>query len=229
MLGYNPNRDSGIAEPRSYVEIGKESLQGLVDEYDFVPTATQRYFAQLVYNVGSGGGGGSGFEPYEVEALKKLVPYADALTAIADSSLITVNIDLNDFGTSVTDEETLLRVYTDPATGEYEIINRDPDGDDNYNTAEYIIIIPGYTCNVEAYAWVDQPGGTVTPDMEKLLPKLTYFPKEQAGLDKNGEQYKYGKTIIYLDKENEYEAITELPSDKRILRVTYIQLPSKNR
>lgn len=56
MKKYNPNRDSGVADPRSYVEIGKESLQGLVEEYDFVPDATKRYFAKIVYNVGPGGG-----------------------------------------------------------------------------------------------------------------------------------------------------------------------------
>ena len=232
MIGYNPNRDSGIAEPRSYVEIGKDSLQGLVEEYDFVPVATQRYFAQLVYNVGPGGGGGGGeFTPDEVMALRKLMPlsgYVDALMGVINNSICTVDIDLSQPGNDITNNEKLLRVienpnntYTiiDPTSEEYAL-----SGDNNYSTVEYLINIPGYTCNIEAYAWVNQPGGEVTQDMEKLIPKLTYFPTKIAGDD-----YPYGKTVIYLDKENEYDTIMELPEGKRILRVTYVQLPSKTK
>jgi hypothetical protein len=59
IIGYNPNRDSGIAPARSFIEIKKTDFpSSAISEYDFAPT--QRYFAQLVYNVGPGGVGGTG-------------------------------------------------------------------------------------------------------------------------------------------------------------------------
>jgi len=53
VKGYNPNKDSGIAEPRSYVEVNKDNLQGLTEEFEEVPADIQRYFAKIVFNIGS--------------------------------------------------------------------------------------------------------------------------------------------------------------------------------
>lgn len=52
ILGYDPNRDSGIAEARSYVEIPKDALSGMVDD-SMNPKG--RFFAKLVYSFNGGG------------------------------------------------------------------------------------------------------------------------------------------------------------------------------
>lgn len=221
MIGYNPNRDSGIAEPRSYVEIGKDSLQGLVEEYDFVPVATQRYFAQLVYNVGPGGGGGGGeFTPTEVTALKNLSTVATALMGIASANTQEYIID---FG-STTIEESDINVYNkliaveyDETQKEYRAIPVSAIHDDSYEYSDFIINISGYVCDIECYNWMDEEHTRVSPTTERLLPKITYNPTI-------GE---YGKTTIFLDQTYEYNAITGLPAGKQILKISYMQLPSK--
>jgi hypothetical protein len=52
MLGYNPNRDDGVAPNRSFIEIPSSLLpEGLIQEYDQLPEEKRRYFAQVVYMV----------------------------------------------------------------------------------------------------------------------------------------------------------------------------------
>ena len=224
MIGYNPNRDSGIAEPRSYVEIGKEDLQGLVEEYDFVPTATRRYFAQLVYNVGpgsGGGGGGSQFNQAQYEALLALIDVKNELIGIATQAIktFTINLDTAPEESDITKELVIISVKYNEDTHEYDAVPV-PDPEDvpeNYNYAEYLINVPGYVCNVECYNWLTSPEESLetTPTMERLLPKITYDPT--IG--------KFGTTTIFLDKQYEYDAIRALPEGKRLLKISYTQIP----
>ena len=87
-MGYNPNRDSGQVFTRGFVEISKDKIPSeLIEEYGFVPSATQRYFAQLVYNVNGGGSssGGSDFTQADREKFNQLItliPYIDLLIAV---------------------------------------------------------------------------------------------------------------------------------------------------
>lgn len=222
VQGYNPNRDSGVADPRSYVEISKEDLQGLVEEYDFVPTATQRYFAKVVYNVGPGGGGGGGgeFTPTQVEALKELAGIKNALVGIAQANIQTFIINLETDPIEEHDinaEYKIISVEYDEDSNQYHVIPSSQIHDENYEYADYLINIPGYVCGFECYNWMNEEHTQVTPTMEKLLPKLTFDPNI-------GD---YGKTTIFLDKTYEYDEIKKLPSGKQLLKISYIQIPKK--
>lgn len=90
-----------------------------------------------------------------------------------------------------------------------------------------MIIIPGYICSVECYVQITET--TISTLMERFIPKSTYIPASEAG-----ENYPYGKSIIFLNKEHEYDLITGLPphqdSDKNSheILISYIQLGQKN-
>ena len=78
MAGYNPNRDSGIAQPRSYAEIGKGDVDGMVEESEGVPQENQRYFAQLVYNINASGGNGmTGYNPNKDSGIAETRGYVE--------------------------------------------------------------------------------------------------------------------------------------------------------
>ena len=87
LISYNPNRDSGQVFQRGFVEISKDKIPSdLIEEYGFVPEPTKRYFAQLVYNLGAGSGGGSSggsdftaADREKFEQLVTLIPYIDLL------------------------------------------------------------------------------------------------------------------------------------------------------
>ena len=243
MTGYNPNRDSGIAEPRSYVEIGKEDLQGLVEEYDCVPVATQRYFAQLVYNVGpgsGGGGGGSQFNQAQYEALLALIDVKDELIGVAKQAIQSIYVDVETLGTSITEIGKIIPVTF--TNGKYVYNSGDVDDDNDDDKPEYLINIPGYACGITCYVWIEEPSDSNDPDtgvvsntMERLYPKLLYIPPadiSSVGIefdDENKELVKkFGLTQIFLNKENEYDVIKLLPLEKRKLRISFIQLPAKN-
>lgn len=148
MSGYNPNKDSGIADARSYVEVDKTSLQGLIKEYDFVPDATKRYFAKVVYNVGAGsggggGGGGSDFNENEIQALRDLIAAKDEIIGISKSSIKTIIIDLdNEMGTEMSTNNTIIPVTLNTDTNKYEIIQDSDDIDGDGDNTEYMINIP---------------------------------------------------------------------------------------
>jgi len=239
MTGYNPNRDSGIAEPRSYVEIGKDSLQGLVEEYDCVPVATQRYFAQLVYNVGPGGGGGgsSDFTPSEIAALKELVQQKDALIGIATQAIQTIDVSTTELGNSVGLIGKIIPVKF--VNNQYTYNTGTVIDDNNDDLPEYLINIPGYACGIACYVWIDEtdPNSGISNTMERLYPKLLYTPptelstigipiSEFSSEDKDNIQ-KYGITQIFLNFENEYKVIKELPDGKNTIRISFIQIPAK--
>ena len=65
--------------------------------------------------------------------------------------------------------------------------------------------------------------------MERFLPKSTYIPAIEAG-----EEYPYGKSIIFLNKEHEYDLIKALPphqdssKNSHSIKISYIQLGQKN-
>lgn len=240
MMGYNPNRDSGIAEPRSYVEIEKTDLQGLVNEYDFVPAATQRYFAQLVYNVGPGSGGNSIFTAEQIAGLIQLLEQKDRLIVLSKTTgMETITIDISDFDlnapvarfSSIDDENTILAAAKDE-NNEYQLIKDENDFDGNGDKLEYLLNIPGYVCSVECYSWVGEVGGDTTPQPDKILVKSTYLTQKdlmaltETNSELQVEKFPAGRTTIYFNPED-LILIKELPEGQRKIFITYITLPTK--
>ena len=239
MMGYNPNRDSGIAEPRSYVEIEKTDLQGLVEEYDFVPKATQRYFAQLVYNVGPGSNGSS-FTAEQVAGLIQLLEQKDRLIVLSKTTgMETVTIDISDFDltapaarfSSIDDENVILAAAKDE-NNNYQLIKDSNDFDKNGDTTEYLLNIPGYVCSVECYSWLTEEGGATTSQPDKILVKSTYLTQKDLLAMKETdssiqvEKFPAGRTTIYFTPED-LTLIKQLPDNYRKIFITYITLPTK--
>ena len=141
-MAYDPNRDSGIAEPRSYVEISKDVVSGLVED---TLNPTGRYFAQLVYNVGQGGGGGgSQFDEHEATQLKRLVDYVDALIGLSNLQVKCISIPLQiNTATNSTygvDDPGVILAASRGADGDYRIEN-DVNNIDGDTETEYLLNI----------------------------------------------------------------------------------------
>lgn len=231
-MAYNPNRDSGIAPARSFIEIKATDFPAeAVEEFDFVPT--QRYFAQLVYNVGSGsiGGGGSisGFTGGEIETLHKLIEKSNVLLALSDVSVETFELELSladPKNANITDENSVMAVQIDSNSNRYYLVEDTYNIDNDPNT-EYLLNVPGYVCGIECYTWFNE--NTVSSVTERFIPKMTYLPykaDDTAEAELNTKDYPNGKTIIYLNY-TEFKAITELPKPYNILKIHTLKMPSK--
>lgn len=234
-MAYNPNRDSGIAEARSYVEIDKDKLTAeQVEEFEFSPT--RRYFAQLVYNVGptTSIGGGGQFTDGQIEKLTALLEKADVLLGLATTCIETHIIKLNlaePETASLTDEKTIIAVQLETDSNTYSIV-QDTNNIDLDDNTEFLLNIPGYVCGIECYTWID--ANNVSQVTERFIPKMTYLPhKEDDENDtttpeelKTGN-YPNGKTIIYLSA-NEFKDLSELPDKYRILKIHTLKTTSND-
>lgn len=221
-MAYNPNRDSGQVLQRGFIEIPKDKIpSGLIEEYDFVPSPTQRYFAQLVYNVGSGTGGGSDFTAADREKFDKLVsylPYMDLMIAATGIKMETLDVTMefpNDNTLSITDTEKIIPVQLVEGTNEYSIL-KDSEDIDNDPKTEYLLNVLGYVSAVECYVWIDKDQQLCSERTERFLPKITF--------DSPTEEYPYGKSTIYFS-QFDFEDISELPAGKNIVRIHYLKLP----
>lgn len=220
-FGYNPNRDSGIAPARSYIEIPKEKLQGMVSEYNLPGlNPTQRYFAQVVYNVGASTGG-SGLSATDTANLLWLEKNLTKL-----SGLLELTVDLNTIDIPIkpivetktlelSTENIIIPVYKS-ADGTIEIVGDNEDYD-NDPTTEFLINVQGFVCGVECHTWLDDNKTAVTQTLERFLPKMTFLPKST--------QYPFGLTRIFLSRF-EYNLIAELPEEVRKIRIIYQRMPT---
>jgi hypothetical protein len=229
VLGYNPNRDSGIAAARGYIEIPKDSLpSGLIQEYGFVPEPTQRYFAQLVYNVGSGGmnGGMSESDAEKFEQLKGLIPYIEYIKAAAGIQLKELVIDYAEVSGLISSENSLETKNTPvPVTvdekGKYEVV-LDTDNIDKIQFTDILINVEGYVSSTECYVWEQGYSNTTIPDSAvsdktvRFLAATTYTPPSTEN--------PFGVSTIYLNS-NMWESIGKLPVGKQIIKIFYLQLP----
>lgn len=88
--GYNPNRDSGIALDRAFVQIPSSTIATGIDEYDFVPEQNKRYFAKLVHVVNSTGGDTTGYNPNRDSGIAEARGYVEvSKTQLQKSGLIS--------------------------------------------------------------------------------------------------------------------------------------------
>ena len=221
-MGYNPNRDSGIAFARSFVEVSADKLSGLIEEFEFVPDPTKRYFAQLTYNVGENN---SPFTDVEITKLKQLSEISDALIGMSTLSIKSVIIEVppmpsTDSTESITKTNTFIPVIKVNDT--YELV-ADTDNFDGDEETTYLLNINGYVCGVECYRWLDEVGGEVSPKMDRILPRSTYIPAGEVNIT----GYPYGRTVIYLTNE-EYDSIAGLSAANttdtkyNVIKVYYI-------
>ena len=229
VLGYNPNRDSGIAAARGYIEIPKDSLpSGLIQEYGFVPVPTQRYFAQLVYNVGSGGmnGGMSEADTEKFNQLKELIPYIEYIKAAAGIQVKELIIDYSEVSGLINSENTIdLKNTPVPVqineNGEYEVI-LDTEDIDKTQSTDILINVEGYVSSTECYVWEQGYSDTAIPDSAvstntvRFLSATSYSPPSTEN--------PFGISTIYLNS-NMWESIGKLPDGKRIIKIFYLQLP----
>jgi hypothetical protein len=257
VLGYDANRDSGIAEARSYVEISKADLpEGLLASQQINPTC--RVFAQLVYNVGATGQ--TDFNTSQVAKLQQLAENAEAIMGMLNLQMHTKDVVIpsgittNDNNISMHQTKNKLMVARLNETGEpiaqYDTTqtslgsiiadNDDIDGDrGTKHESLYIININGYVSSTECFTWLNQRGGTVSKLMDRFLPKITYIPYNQltSGLQ---SIYPYGRSIIYLTAD-EYNYISEFQGHSitdnsgnkiidlcNIIRIHYLTIPSAN-
>lgn len=165
---------------------------------------------------GGGGGGESQFTPDQVNALLELIDHKNALVGVATQAIQTINITLDTFGTSIDQQGVIIPVkYIDDG---YRVISPvEVEDDNNDDLPEYLINVPGYACGIECYVWLDNNNTIVSNTMERCYPKLLYDPTKGQ----------YGTTQIFLNKVHEYDVINALPLDKRIIKISYIQLTSK--
>ena len=221
MFGYNPNRDSGIAPARSYIEIKKTDFpEDAVKEYDIAPT--QRYFAQLVYNVGPGGTGGTGgLSAADTENLLWLRENISQIKGVLALTvdLNTIDVEIKPLQTitesDLNSENTVIPVYK-TVDGTIEIIEDSQNLDGDIET-EFLINVQGFVCGVECHTWIDSSRGVVNQTLERFLPKMTYEPKTT--------EYPFGLTRIFLSRY-EYQLIAELPEQVRKIRIIYQRMPA---
>lgn len=235
VLGYNPNRDSGIAAARGYIEIPKDSFpSGLIQEYGFVPEPTQRYFAQLVYNVGSGGmnGGMSESDVEKFNQLKELIPYIEYIKAAAGIQVNQLEISYAQVSGLINSENSLeTKNAPVPVTvdenGEYKVVvNKVIPDEENLDKTQFtdiLINVEGYVSSTECYVWENAHSNTgnildtdVSKNTVRFLAATTYEPPST--------NYPYGLSTIYLNSHM-WEAIGRLPEGKRIIKIFYLQLP----
>lgn len=225
-MGYNPNRDSGQVFTRGFVEISKDKIPSeLIEEYGFVPSATQRYFAQLVYNVNggssSGGSSGSDFTQADREKFNQLItliPYIDLLIAATGIKMEEIDVPMeltaNTLSNETNEIEKIIPIKFS-SNGEYSIIEDITNLDSDEKT-EFLLNIAGYVSAVECHVWIDKEQNICSDKTERFLPKITF--------EKPSSQYPYGKSTIYFSKYD-WNDIRELPENKRFVRVHYLKLP----
>ena len=246
ILGYNPNRDSGIAAARSYIEIPKENIpSGLIQEYGFVPAPTQRYFAQLVYNVGGGGIGGSLTEADRetLAKVKNLMPYIEYLAAanFQVNELIIKYSEISELinpDVSINDIHTPIPVQVNE-NGEYEkvvlsdgIANAEKDeadldlsnrlnGTNKFANTDILVNVSGYVSDMECYVWESNETGSIIDVSKNTVRFLA--PTTYTGPTKENP---FGITTIYLSSSM-WESIGKLPAEggKQIIKIHYLQLP----
>lgn len=237
-LGYNPNRDSGIAEMRGYVEVDKVQLQksGLISTTNPIDP-TQRYFAQVVYNVGGassgpvGGNTTSGGLTDEERALLQSVN--NYLTNINDNGLPLYVKDIKisgDIQSPVSAEVSAL-IYQDIADVTPEL--------SRLNETVYAMDIGGYVTAVENYVQLgtNDNGQTIwSTHPDRWLPSMNYYDKTELATntkfvylnsEKTSADYKFGLTRIYFT-EAEYESLLTIPTEKAIIRVYYLNVNVQN-
>lgn len=216
LMGYNPNRDSGIAPARSYIQVKKTDFpSSAISEYDFAPT--QRYFAQLVYNVGPGGVGGTGgltqADSENLAWLRENISQLQGVLALT-VDLNTIDIEIQPLTTLVTGDlqtENMVIPVFKTEDGAIEIVEDTQDIDNDIET-EFLINVQGFVCGVECHTWIDSTKGIINQTLERFLPKMTYIPKS--------DEYPYGLTRIFLSRY-EYQLIAALPEQVRKIRVIY--------
>ena len=233
-LGYNPNRDSGIAEMRGYVEVDKVQLQksGLISTTNPIDP-TQRYFAQVVYNVGSssgpvGGNGGSLTD--EDRALLQSVN--QHLTNINDGlPLYVKDIKISGDNQSPVSAEVSALIYQDIADITPELLS--------LNETVYAMDIGGYVTAVENYVQLgtNDNGQTIwSAHPDRWLPSMNYYDKTELTTntkfvylnpEKTSADYKFGLTRIYFT-EAEYESLLTIPTEKAVIRVYYLNVNVQN-
>lgn len=224
-MAYNPNRDSGQVFQRGFVEISKDKIPSdLIEEYGFVPEPTKRYFAQLVYNLGAGSGGGSSggsdftaADREKFEQLVTLIPYIDLLIATTGIKMETLDVPMEFPADTLTLNETgkIIPVKLTKNSNEYSIV-KDIDNIDGDDNTEFLLNILGYVSAVECYVWLDQDQTISSEKTERFLPKITF--------EKPTAEYPYGKSTIYFSSYD-FKDINELPKGKNIVRVHYLKLP----
>jgi hypothetical protein len=107
----------------------------------------------LVYNVGNGGG--SSLTAAQALALDWLTQHYEDLKGV-----IALTVDFNTVDIDITPytEDLQLRNAVIPvkkqADGSIEIIQDIDDIDNNGDTTEYLINVPGFVCGVECHTWV---------------------------------------------------------------------------
>ena len=236
-LGYNPNRDSGIAEMRGYVEVDKTQLQksGLISTTNPIDP-TQRYFAQVVYNIGGSSGPvggnttGGGLTDEDRALLQSINNY---LTSINNNGLPLYVKDIKisgDIQSPVSAEVSAL-IYQDIADVTPELLS--------LNETVYAMDIGGYVTAVENYVQLGtndngQTIWSVHPD--RWLPSMNYYDKTELTTNtkfvylnsgKTSADYKFGLTRIYFT-EAEYESLLTIPTEKAVIRVYYLNVNVQN-
>jgi hypothetical protein len=233
IFGYNPNRDSGIVEARSYVEVSKEVLGTLSGMIELDRDPTKRYFAQIVYNVGPGSSIIDNLTPDEILEIRKLLSYKDKLLSLKTVILQFVPTDSdnsNETPDPINDSPIEIASPVNPTKNlKINIYARDLAGNSlgglegiNVNDLENIQI-PGYVCGVETYEFINAEGD-VSENTARFLPRVgTTKTADNENLQDSIDSMR--TTFLDLSKEIAFIVTKFNDAAHRIIKISYLDGP----